>query len=100
MGSLHGLGNVAVPGLFGASWWLRHEQLRSTETLQFGLSSAGVALAAGTGWLGGELVDRLGVGVDPGANLNARSSLSDQPAQPARRTVEQASGRPESLGLT
>jgi hypothetical protein len=29
-----------------------------------------------TGWLGGELVDRLGVGVDDGANLDAPSSLS------------------------
>ena len=33
-----------------------------------------------TGWLGGELVDRLGVGVDPGAHLDAPSSLSGQPA--------------------
>jgi uncharacterized membrane protein len=97
IGTLHGLGNVAV---LGASWWLRHEQPRSTEALPFGLSSPGVALTAGTGWLGGELVDRLGVGVDPGANLDAPSSLSDQPAQPARGTVEQASARPESLGLT
>jgi len=32
------------------------------------------------GWLGGELVDRLGVGVDRGANLNAPSSLSGRPA--------------------
>jgi hypothetical protein len=29
-----------------------------------------------TGWLGGELVDRLGVGVDEDANLNAPSSLA------------------------
>jgi hypothetical protein len=30
--------------------------------------------------LGGELVDRLGVGVDRGANLNAPISLSGKPA--------------------
>jgi hypothetical protein len=36
-----------------------------------------------TGWLGGELVDRLGVGVDKDADLNAPSSLSRGPAQPA-----------------
>ncbi len=89
IGSLHGLGNVAVLGLFGASWWLRHEQPQTMETLPFVLSLAGVGLAAGTGWLGGELVDRLGVGVDPGANLDAPSALSDQPAQPAH---EQAPG--------
>jgi hypothetical protein len=33
-----------------------------------------------TGWLGGELVDRMGVGVDRGAHLNSPSSLSDRPA--------------------
>jgi len=40
----------------------------------------GAALALLTGWLGGELVDRLGVGVDAGAHLNAPSSLSGRPA--------------------
>jgi hypothetical protein len=33
-----------------------------------------------TGWLGGELVDRLGVGVDDGAHLDSPSSLSHLPA--------------------
>jgi hypothetical protein len=35
-----------------------------------------VLLALVTAWLGGELVERLGVGVDEGANLDAPSSLS------------------------
>jgi hypothetical protein len=38
-----------------------------------------------TGWLGGELVSRLGVGVDDGADLNARSSMSGR-AQPIARS--------------
>jgi len=37
-----------------------------------------------TAWIGGELVYRLGVGVDPGANVNAPSSLSNQPASVSR----------------
>jgi hypothetical protein len=43
-----------------------------------------VALALGTvaAWLGGELVDRLGVGVDDGAHLDAPSSLSGRRARP------------------
>jgi len=41
----------------------------------------GVGLALWTGWLGGELVDRLGIGVDPGAHVNAPSSLSGRPAR-------------------
>ena len=41
-----------------------------------------LALGSVAGWLGGELVDRLGVGVDDGAHLDAPSSLSG-PAGPA-----------------
>ena len=43
-------------------------------------------LATVTGWLGGELVDRLGVGVDEGANVDAPSSLKG-PAQPPDRRM-------------
>jgi uncharacterized membrane protein len=32
-----------------------------------------------TGWLGGELVERLHIGVDPAANPDAPSSLSSDP---------------------
>jgi uncharacterized membrane protein len=35
----------------------------------------GVAVALVSGWLGGELVERLGIGVDDAANPNAPSSL-------------------------
>jgi hypothetical protein len=33
-----------------------------------------------TGWLGGELVDRLAEGVNPGAHLNSPGWLSEPPA--------------------
>jgi len=42
----------------------------------FALSFIGVAAALLGGWLGGELVERLGVGVTPEANLNAPNSLT------------------------
>jgi uncharacterized membrane protein len=45
------------------------------------LALVGAGLALVTGWLGGELVDRLGVGVDDGAHLDAPSSLSGRPAR-------------------
>ena len=80
IGLWHGVGNVVVLGLFAVSWYLRRDAPDEPGTLAFVLSLAGVALAALTGWLGGELVDRLGVGVDRGANLNAPSSLSSRPA--------------------
>jgi uncharacterized membrane protein len=72
VGALHGVGNVVVVVLFALSWLLRNgEPDHAPTTLAFLLSLAGALLAVGTGWLGGELVDRLGVGVDPDAGLDA-----------------------------
>lgn len=83
VGLLHGAGNVVVVLLFGASWLLRRDEPRAPEMLALVLAFAGGALALGTAWLGGELVDRLGVGVDDGAHLDAPSSLSGRPASAA-----------------
>jgi len=81
VGALHGVGNVLVVVLFAASWLLRRDDPRAPEALALALSFAGAGLALVTGWLGGELVDRLGVGVDEGAHLDAPSSLSGRPAR-------------------
>jgi len=82
VGMIHGLGNVVVLLVFIGSWWLRSgDPLYRPGTAALVLSFAGFALAGVTGWLGGELVDRLSVGVDEGANLDAPSSLTG----PARR---------------
>ncbi len=77
IGTLHGLGNVLVLVLFGLSWLLRYPEpdWRPNE-FALTLSFAGIVLGAITGWLGGELVDRLGVGVDQVEDLNAPNSLS------------------------
>lgn len=81
IGRLHGVGNVAVLGIFAASWALRRGKTTRPGGLPLLLSLLGFSLAGITGWLGGEMVDRLGVGVDDGANLNAPSSLSGLPAE-------------------
>lgn len=91
VGAMHGLGNVGVLLLFIRSWWLRYDTTAPTiyvpSTLALVLSFAGAGLSVITGWLGGELVDRLGVGVDDGAQLNSPSSLSGRPAsENAKRT--------------
>ena len=78
IGALHGVGNVVVVGLFFGSFWLRRGNLDAPPTLAIVLSGLAVCLALVTGWLGGELVDRLAVGVDEGANVNAPSSLSSK----------------------
>ena len=79
IGAVHGLGNVVVVVLFAASWYLRRPDPLAPSASALGLSIAGFLVALVTGWLGGELVDRLRVGVDAGANVNAPSSLSGRP---------------------
>jgi uncharacterized membrane protein len=81
VGTLHGVGNVVVVVLFAASWWLRRGTAADPPTIAIVLAAAGAALATVTGWLGGELVDRLGIGVDDGAHPDAPSSLSGRPAR-------------------
>lgn len=80
IGLLHGGGNVVVVLLFIGSCLLRRDAPGNPEGTAIFLSAAAVLLALVTGWLGGELVDRLGVGVDEGANVDAPSSLSGRPA--------------------
>jgi uncharacterized membrane protein len=75
IGALHGVGNVVVVAMFAASFAMRMESRTAPSDTAIALTVGGLVLALVTGWLGGELVERLGVGVDPQANLNAPSSL-------------------------
>ena len=84
IGLWHGGGNVVVVALFAISWLMRFYDLMHLPSLPafiLGLLAAGIALV--TGWLGGELVDRMGVGVDEGAHLDSPNSLSGKPARAA-----------------
>ena len=81
IGLYHGLGNVVVVLLFTLSWFLRRDNPNyAPATLDMVLTYLGIGLGAVTAWLGGELVDRLGIGVDPEAHPDAPSSLSGEPA--------------------
>ena len=93
IGALHGIGNVVVVGLFALTWLLRRDDPGAAGGLEVGLSALAVMLALVTGWLGGELVDRLGVGVDEGAHLDAPSSLSGRPASERAAAVPAQTGR-------
>ena len=84
IGALHGIGNVIVVLLFALSWLLRWSDPINPGALALLCSYLGAGLALITGWLGGELVDRLGVGVSEGTNLNAPSSLAARPAHDAQ----------------
>src|ERR1044071_1211877 len=81
IGLWHGLGNFVIVVLFALSWLLRRG---SPNFIPGGLamifSFAGIVFALITLWIGGELVYRLGVGVDRGANVNDPSSLKEPTA--------------------
>jgi uncharacterized membrane protein len=77
---LHGSGNALILVLFAVSWILRFTAPGNPPVAAYVLSFLGAALLGVTGWLGGELILRLGIGVDEGANLNAPNSLSGLPA--------------------
>jgi uncharacterized membrane protein len=78
IGAFHGGGNLIVVLLFAVSFLLRmNGAAYLPDLLPFIVALLGAAIALVTAWLGGELVYRLGVGVDDDAGLDASSSLED-----------------------
>jgi uncharacterized membrane protein len=76
IGLLHAGGNVIVLLLFGVSWLLRASDTdwhANAGAIVLGI--IGLIISAGSGWLGGELVERLGIGVHENASPDAPSSL-------------------------
>jgi uncharacterized membrane protein len=80
VGLIHGLTMMGAVVLFGGSWWMRYTTPDHPDLWAYVLSYTGAIMAVIGGWLGGELVVRLGVGVDRGAHLDAPNSLSGRPA--------------------
>jgi len=81
IGLMHAGSNVAMLLIFTVAWLDRFttaDHLPSSQAILLEVAALAIGMVAG--WLGGELVDRLGVGVDEGANLNAPNSLSGRPA--------------------
>ncbi len=87
LGAWHGIGNFTMVVLQLISWVIRLGAPGYVPSaLALILTVLGVAIILVTAWLGGELVYRLGSAVDAGANANAPSSLSGQPATATRDT--------------
>ena len=85
VGAVHGIVNATAILLFLVNFWIRRGDglhLPTTGTLV--LSFVALALALVGGWLGGELVERLGMGVSPDAGPNAPSSLRESSLDRAR----------------
>lgn len=88
VGNLHLFLNVIVMGLFGVSLALRWSDGANTPRLGSMLVGwLGLAVGGLSAWLGGELVQRLGIGVDDHPHVNAPSSLESPPAHHSTPTV-------------
>jgi uncharacterized membrane protein len=68
--------SAAALALFLLSWWIRRDAPESPALIAQLLALAGAAVIGLSGWLGGELIGRLGIGVHEGAHVDAPSSLS------------------------
>ena len=76
VGLWHAGGNVVVLLLFVIAWLLRQDTpAHRPGAAALVLELVATLVALGSAWLGGELVERLRVGVDEGAHLDAPSSL-------------------------
>jgi uncharacterized membrane protein len=86
-----GIWHLAVNGVmlvfFALSWWMRRSMPDHPSTTMIVLGIAGLAFGLVGGWLGGELVYRLSVGVDFEAHVNSPSSLSGRPARDNKETL-------------
>jgi uncharacterized membrane protein len=80
IGLIHGLTNLLVVLLFVISAWLRWTSPADPPLWSHLTAFIGALFALLGGWLGGELVSRLGVGVYDGAHLNSPNSLSGRSA--------------------
>jgi uncharacterized membrane protein len=82
VGLAHGALNVLGLALFAVSWLLRvgaGNWKPSGVALVF--SFAGIVVAAIASWLGGELVERYGLGVREDANVDAPGAVSRKPTR-------------------
>ena len=97
IGAYHGLGNLAIVILFALSWWMRsNDPNQIPSDLAYTLSLLVFLLSLVTGWLGGELVYRMGMAVEDGANENAPNSLTTE--RPIERSQSQSPGRKKQTG--
>lgn len=78
IGILHALSNTAALIAFAASWYIRYRgEINDPSSIAIILAIIGALIATVGGWLGGELVYRLRVGVDENSHLNAPNSLTE-----------------------
>ena len=98
VGLWHGIGNMIIVGMFAISGWMRYNASGFVpDSAALALSFGGIVLGLVTAWMGGELVERMGIAVDEGAHSNAPSSLSGRPATENRQPELSVSDRDDRM---
>ena len=77
--AVHAAMNTVALGLYLASWALRS---RDRESLGRALAAGGLGIVSVSGWLGGDIAFRHGVGVRPQALRDQNRAVSDSSAAP------------------
>lgn len=91
VGLTHGGLNALIVLLFAVAWLVRLDRTGHTPGgLAATLEVIAIVLALPAAWLGGELVERLGIGVDYQAHPNAPNSLGGRAAQAEAATMRAA----------
>ena len=95
IGMIHGIASLGMVAMFGIGGWLRMGQPSHPTPVALLFSWGGVLVGAAAGWLGGELVTRMGIGVDPDAGLDAPGSFTRTvaPARPASSPAQPVATR-------
>jgi len=86
LGVWHLAVNDVMLVFFAVSWWMRRSMPDHPNTTMIVLGIVGLGFGLIDGWLGGELVYRLSVGVDFDAHVDSPSSLSGRPAKENKKT--------------
>ena len=85
VGQTHAAANTAMILLFAAVWVVRlNADSRTAGGALIAIEVVALAILGVAAWLGGELVGRLGVGIDRDADLDAPSSM--RPTAASHRT--------------
>lgn len=82
----HMVVNLVAVALFAIAWWLRGTASATPGVAQLVLEGAGLALLTAGGWMGGVLVNRNQIGVDPryaNAGKWRETTVDARPGQPA-----------------
>jgi uncharacterized membrane protein len=99
VGLLHASANMVAVICFALAVLARSTEAALTVTpAALVLELVGLGTVMVGGWLGGELVDRLGIGVDENAHPNASSSLTHRPIT-AEDFVAPRIAHPEPVGV-